>query len=371
MTPLRSLSTLLVLAVAGCGDDSLPVQYAYKRSEGVADPTPPQAKIAIHSEDRMPSEPPAPPAFGTQVMGRGMMAGGMMGATMMGTGAAGVSQAEAKSKAAIALGAQPNSAVPPAISRKIMYDAQVDLVVESVDPIAKKVGTLVQEARGYIAEQNVAGSPGSLRSMRWRIRVPVEQFDSLVESIVALGELERNNRTSQDVTEQYYDLEARIKNKKVEEQTLNKILQERSGKLEDVLKIEIELSRVRGEIEQLEGKIRVIENLSSLATLTLNIRERDKYAPPPPVVADFSTQIARTWNGSMQNLVDLGKSGVLWVVSRVIWLPFWLIGALVAWIALRILIRIFRRNLPRMVALARTPIFPPRTPPPASEPARE
>ena len=207
--------------------------------------------------------------------------------------------------------------------------------------------------------------------MRWRIRVPVEQFDSLVESIVALGELERNNRTSQDVSEQYYDLEARIKNKKVEEQTLNKILQERSGKLEDVLKIEIELSRVRGEIEQLEGKIRVIENLSSLATLTLNIRERDKYAPPPPVVADFSTQIARTWNGSMQNLVDLGKSVVLWVVSRVIWFPFWLIGALVAWIALCILLRIFLRNLPRIVALARTPIFPPRTPPTASEPARE
>ncbi len=116
--------------------------------------------------------------------------------------------------------------------------------------------------------------------MRWRFRVPVDHFDSFVESIVALGELERNNRTSQDVTEQYYDIEARIKNKRLEEQTLAKILQERSGKLEDVLKIEIELSRVRGEIEQLEGKIRVLENLSSLATLTLNVRERDKYAPP-------------------------------------------------------------------------------------------
>jgi hypothetical protein len=371
MTPLRSLSTLFVLALAGCGDESLPVQHAYKRSQGVAEPTPPQAKGAFRSEELTRS---VPPAFGTQTMGGGMMGGGMMMAGMngmMGRVAAGETQGEARSKAAIALESQPNSVVPPAISRKIMYDAQVDLVVDSVDPIAKKVGTLVQEVRGYIAEQNVAGSPGSLRSMRWRIRVPVEQFDSLVESIVALGELERNNRTSQDVSEQYYDLEARIKNKKVEEQTLNKILQERSGKLEDVLKIEIELSRVRGEIEQLEGKIRVIENLSSLATLTLNIRERDKYAPPPPVVADFSTQIARTWNGSMQNLVDLGKSVVLWVVSRVIWFPFWLIGALLAWIALRILIRIFLRSLPRMVALARTPIFPTRTPPPASEPARE
>ena len=219
-------------------------------------------------------------------------------------------------------GSSANPAAVPAISRKIIYDAQVDLIVDSVDPVAKKVGSLVQEARGYIAEQNITGSPGSQRSMRWRVRIPVEQFDSFVDSIVALGELERNNRTSQDVTEQYYDIEARIKNKRVEEQTLNKILQERSGKLEDVLKIEIELSRVRGEIEQLEGKIRVLENLSSLATLTLNVRERDKYAPPAPVVADFRTQIARTWDGSLLDLVNMGKAFVLWAVSWAIWIPF-------------------------------------------------
>jgi Domain of unknown function (DUF4349) len=231
-----------------------------------------------------------------------------------------------------------------------------------VDPIAKKVGALVQEARGYIAEQNVTGSPGAQRSMRWRIRIPVEQFESFVDSIVSLGELERNNRTSQDITEQYVDIEARIKNKKVEEQTLQKILQERSGKLEDVLKIEIELSRVRGEIEQLEGKIRVLENLSSLATMTLNVREREKFAPPPPAVADFSTKVARAWEGSLLDLANIGKSLVLWVVSWAIWVPFLLVGAFLAWVLARWLIRYFVRILPGVTALARTPITPPRTP---------
>ena len=178
---------------------------------------------------------------------------------------------------------------------------------------------------------------------RWNNSIPssIRSFRS--------GELERNNRTSQDVTEQYYDIEARIKNKKIEEQTLNKILQERSGKLEDVLKIEIELSRVRGEIEQLEGKIRVLENLSSLATLTLNIRERDKYAPPAPVVADFRTQVARTWDGSLLDLVNMGKSIALWTVSWAIWIPFLLVAAILGLIVLRWLLRVFLRNLPRLV----------------------
>jgi hypothetical protein len=326
MTPLRFLPTLLALVLVGCGEDSPTV--AYKRVE---------APAADVTRTEAAGKPASPTLFG-----------------MAGTVAAMV---------AAQPGSDSTSVSPPPIARKIIYDAQVDLVVDGVDPIARKVATLVQGARGYIAEQNVAGSPGSLRSMRWRIRVPVEQFDSFVESIVSLGELERNNRTSQDVSEQYYDIEARIKNKRVEEQTLNKILQERSGKLEDVLKIEIELSRVRGEIEQLEGKIRVLQNLSSLATLTLNVRERDKYAPPPPVVADFSTQVARAWDGSLRSLIDLGKSIVLWTVRWVLWIPIWVIVGVLAWLAVRLVIRVFLRDLPRIIAIAHAPIGPPRTPP--------
>jgi len=347
MTSLRSLSTLLVLAFVGCGEP----ESQFRTLDAKSVESAPQTGSAARGDETR-----APMAAAKAARGGGMMGG--MGGSARGA----ITDGAVATLAAI----QPGPASAPggtsAISRRIIYDAQVDLVVESVDPIAKKVGTLVQDARGYIAEQNVTGSPGSQRSMRWRFRIPVEQFDSFVASIVSLGELERNNRTSQDVSEQYYDIEARIKNKKVEEQTLNKILQERSGKLEDVLKIEIELSRVRGEIEQLEGKIRVLENLSSLATLTLNVREREKYAPPPPVVADFPTQVARTWDGAILGLVNHGKSLLLWAVSWVIWVPFLLVGGLFAWVLLRWLIRVFMRKLPRLVALARTPITPPRAP---------
>jgi hypothetical protein len=194
--------------------------------------------------------------------------------------------------------------------------------------------------------------------MRWKLRVPVDQFESIVEKIVALGELERNTRTSQDVTEQFYDIEARVKNKKAEEKSLTKILDERTGKLEDILKIETELSRVRGEIEQLEGKIRLLENLSSLATLTVSVREREKFEPPPPAVADFPTQVARTWENSVRSMVNLGKGVILWAVDWAIWIPLLIVAALFCWTVLRW----FFRRLPRLIALANTPITPPRTP---------
>lgn len=218
------------------------------------------------------------------------------------------------------------------ISRKVIYDATVDLVVKDVDEAVVRVGALVEQSGGYIAEQDMAGSPGANRSQRWKIRIPIEAFESFVASVSSLGELERFNRKSQDVTAQYYDIDARIKNKKVEEATLQKLLEERSGALEDVLKVEVELSRVRGEIEQLQGQLRVLENLSSLATLTLNVRERETFEPPAPVVADFPTQISRAWGDSLRSLTDLGKAVTLFVVSQIVWLPFWLVGLLLAWI---------------------------------------
>ncbi|RUL85711.1 DUF4349 domain-containing protein [Tautonia sociabilis] len=252
----------------------------------------------------------------------------------------------------------PQEEPPPAetLARKIIYDAQIELLVEDLDPTADRIAALVEEHSGYIAEQDLSGSPGSRRGGRWTLRVPVERFEDLVRDLLALGELQRNQRTSQDVTEQYYDIEARIRNKRVEEQTLLKILDERSGKLEDVLKVEVELSRVRGEIEQLEGRLRVLANLSSLATITLSVRERDDYEPTPPIAPDFGTRIARAWASSLGQLQDLGENLVLFAVALTPWIPLILIGLVAAFV----LLRWFLRSLPRLWELARRPLGPPR-----------
>ena len=260
------------------------------------------------------------------------MGGAMMGGMMGGAGAVAVQAQDAAIPAEAA-----------GISRKVIYDAVLELTVDSVEPASKRVPELVEDVRGYISEQNMTGSPGSRRTEHWKIRIPVERFDFFVESVKPLGELSTFSRTSQDVTAEFYDVEARIKNKKVEEQTLIKILDERSGKLEDVLKIEMELSRVRGEIEQMQGRIRVLENLSSLATLTLNVNEREKFAPAAPVVADFPTQVARTWQASVLSLTDLGKGLVLFAVRWAIWTPFLAVLAIVLWLLLRRLGPILRR----------------------------
>ncbi len=321
------LKALILLPILGCGEaqESAKTAMAYK-SEMPATP-PPAALVADGSVKSVAASPAM-----ASMMGRGAM-------VAMGT----------------AVQAPINAA---ALSRKIIYDGEISLIVKDVDPIAKQVVSFILDARGYIAEQSTTGSPGTPRAMHWKLRVPVEQFDAIVQKVAGLGEIEKNTRTSQDVTEQFYDIEARIKNKKAEEKSLTKILDERTGKLEDILRIETELSRVRGETEQLEGKIRLLENLSSLATLNVSIREREKFEPPPPAVADFPTQVARTWEKSLHGLIDLGKACILWAVDWVLWIPLLIVAAILIWLVLRRLLRL----LPRLIALASTPITPPRTP---------
>jgi len=338
MRRLLLASAFAIVPLTGCGESARLKESAV--TVDFASPPPASAPIAAERSDKS-----------------GMMGGmgGMMGGMMMKVG-------DGAAAATVAFQPPPEGAVvapnAPGISRRVVYDASLDLLVDSIEPASTRVPELVEDVQGYISDQNTTGSPGARRSQRWKIRVPVERFESFVASVRPLGELEQFNRTSQDVTAEFYDVEARIKNKRVEEQTLSKILQDRSGKLEDVLKVEMELSRVRGEIEQMQGRMRVLENLSSLATLTLNVHERDKFAPAAPVVADFRTQMARTWEDSLTSLADLGKAIVLFVVSWAPWTPLLAILALVAWILIRRLIPILKR-LPQIL---NTPITPIRTP---------
>ena len=85
------------------------------------------------------------------------------------------------------------------------------------------------------------------------MRVPPGRFVELLVTAQRLGEVRRVISDSQDVSEEYYDVEARIRNKQQEETRLLAHLQDSTGKLDEILAVERELARVRGEVEQVQG----------------------------------------------------------------------------------------------------------------------
>ena len=220
------------------------------------------------------------------------------------------------------------STAPRKTERKIIYDARIELVVDSLSATEQAIVRIIKENDGYLAESDQTSAQQNQRHATWRVRVPVASFDAFVGAVVKLGEVQRNHVGSQDVTEEYLDLDARIRNKREEEKRLLKHLADSTGKLEDILAVERELSRVRGEAEQMEGRLRFLADRADLSTVTIEANEWKDFKPP--VAASFGTQISRTFFNSVERLVEFGKGFSIVVVALLPWIPLMLIGLVLA-----------------------------------------
>jgi hypothetical protein len=227
-----------------------------------------------------------------------------------------------------------------ALQRKIIYTADVELVVEQFDAVPSKVEALARRFGGYVASSTIRGSEGQPRNGRWTIRVPVARYEESLAAMKQLGEVRRVSTDSRDVSEEYYDLEARIRNKKTQESRLLELLADATGKLEEVLKVERELSRVREEIERMEGRIRVLDDLTALTTVELSVVEIKDYVPEE--AATYATRVRRAFGGSIDTMVSTAEGLSIWVVAASPWLGMLLV--LVVALAAMIRIRRGRRS---------------------------
>ncbi|RYG68698.1 DUF4349 domain-containing protein [bacterium] len=218
-----------------------------------------------------------------------------------------------------------------AVPRKIIYNATVTLIAESFATTQRELITLVKSNGGYVAETNVDGTPGTPRKGTWKVRIPASRFETFLGAVSKLGELQSTETDSQDVTAEFYDLQARISNKQVEEKRLIQHLQRSTAKLSDILQVERELSRVRGEIEEMQGRLRLLANMTSLSTVTVSLQEVKGYVPPKPT--GFGSEVGRTLEASLDGMKQVGKALVLvfvgifpWVIAFVIvGVPVWLV----------------------------------------------
>lgn len=224
-----------------------------------------------------------------------------------------------------------------AMARKIIYTAELDLVVEDFNPVPALVEQLVKRYQGFIADSDVSGKSGERRRGVWKVRIPADGFGSFLQDAEGeIGELRSASRDSQDVSEEYYDVDARIRNKQQEEARLLKLLEDRTGTLDEILRIERELSRVREDIERLEGRMRMLTDLTSLTTVTLRVEEVQHYVPE--VATTFGDRVRRAWENSLWSVRTAGEACVVGMVGAAPWIAVLAIPGAIA-------VRILRRKL--------------------------
>lgn len=205
-----------------------------------------------------------------------------------------------------------------ATPRKIIYTGVVDLIVDDFDGSEGKLRQLVEEHDGYLADSEIQNQPGSPRSGKWTVRVPTKHFPAFVQAVIKLGEVRNRTTNSQDITDAYYDSDARLKADEAEEKSLLALLEKTQGKVEDILKVRDQLRTVRGQIEQRKSQLQRWDKDVDLATVTVHLLDRRDYSPP--LMPDFGSTIGRTFQGSIEALVAVGKGLILVVVAIAPWL---------------------------------------------------
>ena len=222
----------------------------------------------------------------------------------------------------------------PSEQRKIIRSGSIRLEVNSVDSAERSLLLFVKAQAGYISNASRKKLEGETMMGEVEIRVPFNNFDLVVNHVRSLGNVESEQITSNDVTEEYIDLEARISTQQQLEVRLLDLLAKRSGKLADIVEIEEKLASVRSGIERAQGKLRHIQSRVSMSTLSVTMFE-------PGGVGTSDTE---TFGGEIQQAIDESVDGLVTIAAMALRLIIVLVPlCLIGWILYRILKPVIKR----------------------------
>ncbi|MEH7177345.1 DUF4349 domain-containing protein [Neobacillus vireti] len=175
-------------------------------------------------------------------------------------------------------------------NQMVIYQADLQLRVKKFEKTLESLEAQVEKYGGYIAESSVSKDGVEQVSGRISVRIPQQNFQSFLHDAEGLAaEVLQRNISGTDVTEEYVDLESRLKSKRVVEERLTSFM-EAAQKTEDLLKISADLAAVQEEIETIQGRMKYLENQTSLSTVHISLYENKVIVP------NLEDEDLKTWD---------------------------------------------------------------------------
>lgn len=227
-------------------------------------------------------------------------------------------------------------------NRKIIYNASVSLDVKDVNKTYDTIDAKAKEIGGYTASSNI-----NKENSQITVRVPAVKLDEFLKFLDTLGgENKQSNINTDDVTDQYTDTESRIRNLKAEEAQLLEIMK-KAATVDETLKVQSELYRVRGEIESLQGRVNMWDKLVEMSTVSINLSKIKEIGGKDVSITFISwNEIVKGMSNGLNatvNFIVRFFSGVLiLLVSILPFLPFIAVGL---WFLIRYLKRSKKKNI--------------------------
>jgi hypothetical protein len=232
-------------------------------------------------------------------------------------------------------GRGPAAGMPAAVSvptaRKIVRNGSLSVEVPDLHAALATVRSDTIAAGGYVTNESQGRDEFDVRQGSITCRIPAEKLDATLAKFQALGRVQSVSVQAEDITEQYFNLEIRLRNQQQLESRLLKLLDQPGNKVSDLVEVEREVARVRSEIDELEGRKRFWDSQVSLSTLTVELHE-----PRPAIVGEgggILDTLKRAFRSAGENVVGtvawfIAAAGVVIPAAVVLWVLWRIVKAL-------------------------------------------
>lgn len=212
-------------------------------------------------------------------------------------------------------------------NRMVVHTADISMIVADVNQTRDNIVFLAGKYRGYVVSSNFRARGEDLAGTI-TIRVPEDKLDTAMAEIRTMGiRVTAERSSSQDVTAQYVDLQARLTNARATE-TQYLTLMNRAQQISDIIQIQDKLSQVRQTIEQLQGQIEYLRNTSSTSLITVTLEPETSNQP----VVQAGWSFTENLRAAARGFVEFGKVFVTVLIWAIMFTPLWgAIAGIVIW----------------------------------------
>ena len=216
-------------------------------------------------------------------------------------------------------------ALADAVSRLVIKSGYLGVTVKDIASSVKKIIEYAESKNGWVVSSSVSEEEqvpiGSVA-----VRVPADGFDDALSFVRNLAvKVSYENSRGQDVTEEYVDLESRLKNLEATSAQLLKLM-ERAGKLSEVLEVQRELTRTRQEIEIIKGRMKYLDENVKMATVSVDLALSEELLPVPPSEKWRPKYVLlRAWKEAIEFWKVISYTVITVIAWAVVWVPLGLL----------------------------------------------
>lgn len=222
-----------------------------------------------------------------------------------------------------------------ASKRLVIKSGKMSIEVDKYDEAEVKITEITNKYGGNISTSSSSMSSSGKKQGTITVRIPADKFDAFVPEVSQIGKVMSQNINASDVTEEYIDLEARLKTQKELEQRLYDLLKTKTSGLSDILEIENKLADVRSKIESTEGRMKYLMSQASFSTLSISVYEPNLLETTSG--GGFFSEIQDAIVSGLKGLTNVIK---FLIVAFIALLPF----LIIAYIVYLIIRKIIRKN---------------------------